>query len=137
MDQQAARALAERTGSLLALDVALRVTSRFLDDPEVENLNEAIRGSLRTDITEWLFDDASKTLRSIRMYFRKPERRRIREWLLQHPLFPEPGWEFRPGPVRAGFTTFVPSYMSQHVSQSVARTELSRFDSPLPPTSGK
>jgi len=96
--QQALRALVERTGTKLSFDVALRVASRFLDDPAIEALRQTIcDGSGHPGIVpEGLFEDARKNLRTIRTNYLSPGRVRIRQWLLTQPMRPEPGWELRP-----------------------------------------
>jgi hypothetical protein len=97
MEQQKVRALAERTGTRLALDVALQITARFLDDPAVERLRRTLLGDpLPWQIPAGLFQDARANLRSIRTSYFTPGARRIREWLMSQPLRPQPGWEFQP-----------------------------------------
>lgn len=99
IERQKVRVLAQRTGTTLALDVALQVTARFLSDPEVERLRKTLWGeSLPWRLPEGLFEDARSNLRSIRTSHFTPGAERIRQWLMQQPLRPEPGWEFRTPP---------------------------------------
>jgi hypothetical protein len=104
VEQQKVRALAERTGCKLALDVALQVTARFLDDPAVERLRRALLGESLPwgRLPEGLFRDARADLRSIRTSYFSAGARRIRQWLMQQPLKPAPGWEIKPPPAAPG-----------------------------------
>jgi hypothetical protein len=107
-DEQALRAVMERTHTHLALDVALQVAGRFLEDPEIERRRAILFEGLAKKLPAGLFADARRNLRCIRTHFLVPGRRRIREWLLQQPRRPETGWEVpalpaapmpsRPGP---------------------------------------
>jgi hypothetical protein len=105
----------ERTGTKLALDVALQITARFLDDPAVERLRKTLLGeSLPWRLPEGLFQDARADLRSIRTSYFSAGAKRIRQWLMQQPLRPEPGWELRPlgapaGKPRAASRTLSPA----------------------------
>lgn len=97
IEQQKVRVLAERTGTKLALDMALQVTARVLNDPAVERLRKTLLGeSLPWRLPEGLFQDARSNLRSIHTSYLSPGAKRIRNWLMEQPLRPEPGWEFRP-----------------------------------------
>jgi hypothetical protein len=98
VDEQRVRGLMERTGTSLALDVALQVTARFLNDPLIEQLRHTLFAgpALKRMIPEPLFVDARQNLRSIKTDFNTPGRYRIREWLAKQPGRPEPGWEFKP-----------------------------------------
>jgi hypothetical protein len=108
VEQQRARALAERTGTKLALDVALQVTARFLEDPAVERTRGALlREPVPWRLPEGLFQDARANLRSIRTSYFSPGTQRIRQWLMQQRMRPQPGWEFRPPPP-AGTTPAAP-----------------------------
>jgi hypothetical protein len=108
-DRLTVRALAERTGTCMALNVALQVTSRFLEDPEVERLRQMLLDGpgQRWTIPQGLFDDARKNLRQIRMHYMTPGRRRIREWMLRQPMRPQPGWEFKPAKTPAAAPSVV------------------------------
>jgi hypothetical protein len=93
-EQQKARALAERTGTKLALDVALQVTARLFDDAAVERFRQKLLGAALS-IPLGLLQDARANLRTIHTSYVSPGAKRIRQWLMQQPLRPEPGWELR------------------------------------------
>ncbi len=124
-DRQRVRALAERTGTSLALNVALQVTARFLEDPEIDRLRQMMLDGPenRWTIPRGLFDDARNNLRRIRTHFLTPGRRRIREWLLQQPMRPEPGWEFRPAQARS----FTASGLAQSASPQIPTPPIPPF----------
>jgi hypothetical protein len=97
-DRQAVRALMERTGATVALDLSLQVTARFLADRQVEDLRQILLEGpfVPLVVPDGLLADARKNLRTIRTHYIMPSRRRIREWLMRQPVRPLPGWEFRP-----------------------------------------
>jgi hypothetical protein len=113
IEQQRVRALAERTGTKLALDVALQVTSRVLNDSAIERLRKTLMGeALPWRVPDGLFQDARSNLRSIRTSYASPGAKRMRNWLMEQPLRPEPGWEFRPAGASAGSAPAAPAALS-------------------------
>jgi hypothetical protein len=99
VDLQQTRALVERTGAGLAVDLALQVTARYLEDPSMDALRQRLFAlpNERTygPVPEAIFEHVRSNLCSITSHFNAPGRKAIREWLLAQPARPEPGREFR------------------------------------------
>lgn len=100
VDQQNVRALAERTGAKLAIDIAMRLTACFLNDPAVERLRQILIGKKCSwdRLPDWFYKTARDNLRSIRTSFSSGGTRRIRKWLSQQQVKPTPGWELSLSP---------------------------------------
>jgi hypothetical protein len=83
-DVAAIRHFTGRTGTRKALDLALVVTAKCLEVPEVERMRQRIAGGTRLpEIPAMLLTDIQRSLCSIRCHFNSPYRRRIRQWLDQ------------------------------------------------------